>query len=183
MSLDIKLAAAVKLIKEAARKSTGAKRREYEALTTQELLASSARRAESLFGWSRKTVTLELHELRSGIRCAERIGNRGPKRTEERDPELAQAIHRLAEPLSQEDPHFKSPFRYIRLTAAGLRAALIWQEGYVPENVPAVRALSAILNRLGYCLRAVQKSRPLKKIKETDMISGTFALNHALRYN
>jgi len=88
---------------------------------------------------------------------------------------LVQAIHRLAEPLSQQDPQFKSPWRYTRLTAAGLRQALMEQEGYGPESVPAVRTLSSILNRLGYRLRPVQKNRPAKKIKETD---GIFANVH-----
>jgi hypothetical protein len=83
---------------------------------------------------------------------------------------LVEAIHRIAEPLSQQDPQFKSPLSYTRLTAAGLRQALIAQEGYAPERVPAVRTLSSILNRLGYRLRPVQKSRPATKIKETDAI-------------
>jgi hypothetical protein len=170
MSLDIESAVAVKWIKEAARKLTGAKRREYQAQITQELLGGSARRAETVFGWSRKTVTLGLHELRTHIRCAECFRDRGPERTEEQDPKLAEAIHRLAEPLSQEDPQFQSPFRYTRLTAAGLRKALIEQEGYASEGLPAVRTLSTILNRLGYRLRPVQKSRPAKKIPETDAI-------------
>ncbi len=173
MSLDIESAIAVKLIKDAARKLTGAKRREYEAQITQELLDGSARRAETVFGWSRQTVELGLHELRTHIRCEARFGDRGPRRIEERDPKLAEAIHRLAEPLSQEDPQFKSPFRYTRLTAAGLRQALIEQEGYDSEELPAVRTLSTVLNRLGYRLRPVQKSRPAKKIKETDAIFAT----------
>jgi transposase len=170
MSLDIKTADAVKLIKEAARQLTGAKRREYEARITQELLDGSVRQAETVFGWSRQTVQLGLHELRTGIRCQERFRQRGRRRTEEQDPKLAEAIHRLAEPLSQEDPQFKSPLRYTRLTAAGLREALIEQAGYAPEKVPAVRTLSTMLNRLGYRLRPVQKSRPAKKIAQTDAI-------------
>jgi len=170
MSLTIKSAVAVELIKEAARKLTGAKRRAYEARTTRELLGGSARRAETVFGWSRKTVQLGLHEWRTQIRCEERFSDRGPRRTEEQDPRLAAAIHRLAEPLSQQDPQFKSPLRYTRLTAAGLRQALIEQEGYAPEDLPAVRTLSTILNRLGYRLRPVQKSRPAKKIQQTDAI-------------
>jgi hypothetical protein len=169
MSLDIESAVAVKLIKEAARKLTGARRREYEAQITQELLGGSARRAETVFGWSRQTVELGLHELRTHIRCEARFRDRGLRRIEDQDPKLAEAIHRLAEPLSQEDPQFKSPFRYTRLTAAGLRKALI-EQGYAPERVPAVRTLSTILNRLGYRLRPVQKSRPTKKIRETDAI-------------
>lgn len=170
MSLDLNSLTAVKLIKAAARKLTGAKRRAYQAQTTQELLEGSARRAETVFGWSRRTVTVGLHERRTQIRCQERFADRGRKRTEVQAPDLVEAIHRLAEPRSQVDPKFKTPFLYTRLTAAALRQALIEQAGYASEALPTVRTLSAILNRLNYRLRSVQKTRPLKKIKETDAI-------------
>jgi len=54
-------------IKDAARKLTGAKRRAFQAQVTLDYLDGSARRAERLFGWSRKTVELGLHELRTGM--------------------------------------------------------------------------------------------------------------------
>lgn len=177
MSLEPNSTAAVQLIKEAARKLTGGKRRAFEAQTTQELLGGSARRAETVFGWSRHTVTLGLHELRTGIRCQERFADRGHRRTEEQDPRLVEAIHRLAQPQSQVDPQFKSPFLYTRMSAAAMRQALIDQEGYAAEDLPTVRTISTIMNRLNYRLRSVQKSRPAKKIKETDAI---FANVHAV---
>jgi Rhodopirellula transposase DDE domain len=111
-----------------------------------------------------------LHEMRTQIRCQERFGDRGRQRTEEQDPSLVEAIHRLAQPHSQVDAQFKSPFLYTRLTAAKLRQALVEQEGYASESLPTVRTFSTILNRLHYRLRPVQKSRPAKKVKETDAI-------------
>lgn len=160
----------VDLIKDAARKLTGAKRRAFEARTTQELLGGSARRAEAVFGWSRRTVILGLHERRTQIRCQERFQDRGRQCAEEKDPRLVEAIHRLVQPHSQVDAQFKTPFLYTRLTATKLRRALVEQAGYASENLPAVRTLRTILNRLNYRLRRVQKSRPAKKIKETDAI-------------
>ena len=43
------------------------------------------------------------------------------------------------------------------------------------QNLPCVRTISNILNRLGYRLRRVQKSKPIKKIKETDDIFNNLA--------
>jgi hypothetical protein len=167
---DALITVRVDLIKDAARKLTGAKRRAFEARTTQELFGGSARRAEVVFGWSRCTVTLGLHERRTQIRCQERFQDRGRLRAEEKDPRLVEAIHRLAQPQSQVDAQFKTPFLYSRLTATKLRQALIEHEGYASEDLPAIRTLRTILNRLNYRLRRVQKSRPAKKIKETDAI-------------
>lgn len=158
------------LIKDAARKLTGANRRAFEARTTQELFGGNARRAEVVFGWSRCTVILGQHEVRTQICCLERFQDRGRPCAEEKDPRLVQAIHRLAGPESQVDGQFKTPFLYSRLTATKLRRALIQQEGYASEDLPATRTLRTILNRLNYRLRRVQKSRPAKKIQETDAI-------------
>ena len=170
MSLNIPSLDIVKVIKDASRKLTGAARRAFEANTTLELLKGSTRRAETVFGWNRRTVTLGLHERLTHIRCLERFAQRGRRRTEERDPNLVEAIHRLAQPNSQVDPRFKTRFLYTRLTAADLRKALVEQAGYSTKALPSVRTISEILNRLNYRLRSVQKTRPLKKIKETDAI-------------
>ena len=54
-------------IKDAAQKLTGALRRSFQAQVTLDYLDGNARRAERLFGWSRQTVILGLHERRSGV--------------------------------------------------------------------------------------------------------------------
>lgn len=54
-------------IQDAARKLTGPRRRAFQAQVTLDYLAGQARRAERLFGWSRQTVILGLHERRTGI--------------------------------------------------------------------------------------------------------------------
>ena len=51
-----------------------------------------------------------------------------------------------------------------------MRQALIDQEGWTDEELPHVNTIGVILNRLGYKLRRVQKTKPLKKIAETDAI-------------
>ena len=74
-------------------------------------------------------------------------------------------IRALADPESQADPKFQSPFLYTRITAKGMRQALIDQKGWTDEELPHVNTIGVILNRLGYKLRSVQKTKPLKKIQ------------------
>jgi hypothetical protein len=93
-------------IKAAARKLTGAKRRAFQAQVVLDYLDGSARRAEALFGWSRRTVILGLHELRTGITCVDNTSARGNRTTEEKRPQLAEDMRSLADPHSQVDPKF-----------------------------------------------------------------------------
>ena len=157
-------------MKDAARKLTGVKRRAFQARVTLDYLGGSARRAESVFGWSRKTVELGLHELRTGMTCVDNFSARGNRRTEEKLPRLEQDIRALAEPESQVDPKFQSPFNYTRITAKAMRKALIEKKGWNDKDLPCENTIGSILNRLGYRLRRVQKARPVKRIPETDAI-------------
>ena len=128
-----------------------------------ELLGGSARRAESHFGWSRDTVELGLRERASGIVCLENFAARGNKKSETKRPELERDIRALADPHSQADPQFKSALSYTRLSAAAVRRALVEEKGWREEDLPAPRTMNTILNRLGYRLRSVAKTRPEKK--------------------
>jgi hypothetical protein len=160
----------VQLICSAARRLTGHERRAFVAEVTQTLCADNPRKSERLFGWGRETVALGIHERDAGIRCQESFCQRGRKRTEDKDPQFLQHIRELVEPHAQADPKLKNTFAYTRLTAKALRAALIAQKGYRSEDLPSERTLQQILNRLGYRLRRIQKTKPLKKIPETDAI-------------
>src|SRR5437763_6097667 len=156
--------------KDAARKLTGPKRRAFQAQVTLDYLDGSVWKAERVFGWSHHTVTLGLHELRTGITCLGNFSARGNRKTEEKFPELEADIRALADPESQADPKFQSPFLYTRMTAKAVRKALIDQNGWTDEELPHVNTIGEILNRLGYKLRRVQKAKPLKKIKDTEAI-------------
>src|SRR3954447_13355204 len=156
--------------KDAARKLTGAKRRAFEAQVTLDYLGGSVWKAERAFGWSHHTVARGLNQLRTGITCRDNFSARGNRKTEAKSPELEADIRALAEPESQADPKFQSPFLYTRVTAKAVRKALIEQKGWTDEELPHGNTLGEILNRLGYKLRRVQKAKPLKKIKETDAI-------------
>ncbi len=156
--------------KDAARKLTGPKRRAFEAQVTLDYLDGNIWNAEKVFGWSHHTVELGLNELRTGITCMDHFSARGNRKTEAKSPELEADIRALAEPESQTDPKFQSPFLYTRMTAKAVRQALIDQKGWTDGELPHVNTIGEILNRLGYKLRRVQKTKPLKKIKETDAI-------------
>jgi hypothetical protein len=160
----------IKTICDAAKLLTGSKRRRFQAQVTLDYLKGSARQAEYVFGWGRHTVQLGLHELRTGLTCVDRFTERGRHTTEDDHPQLAQDIRDLVEPHTQGDPTSAAPFAFTRITAKAVRTALIERTGDRDADLPSERTLSAILNRLGYRLRHVQKTRPLKKIKQTDAI-------------
>lgn len=157
-------------IKDASKKLTGFKRRAFQAQVAIDYLKEKPRLTERIFGWDRNTVELGLHELRTGITCVDYFKARGNKRLEEKTHQLESDICSLAEPASQTDPKFQTMFKYTRITAKDMRKALITEKGWADENVPCVRTISNILNRLGYRLRRVQKSKPIKRIKDTDDI-------------
>src|SRR5712691_7940532 len=104
-------------IKDAAQQLTGAKRRAFQAQGAWDDLNGRARRAETVFGWSRRTVVLGRHELRSGRTCVDHTSARGHRQTEEKRPQLAEDMRCLAEPHHQVDPTFPSPFQDTRMTA------------------------------------------------------------------
>ena len=58
----------------------------------------------------------------------------------------------------------------MRITARGMREALIADKGWKDEDLSCEKTFRNILNRLGYRLHRVQKAKPLKKIKETEAI-------------
>jgi len=156
--------------KDAAQKLTGAKRRAFQAQVVLDYLNGSARRAEAVFGWSRRTVILGLHELRTGITCVDNTSARGNRKTEEKWPQLAEDMRSLAEPHSQVDPKFQSPFCYTRMTAKAMRQALIGQKSWQHGQLPCENTIGNILNRLGYRLRRVQKAQPVKRVRDTEAI-------------
>ena len=51
-----------------------------------------------------------------------------------------------------------------------MKKALIEKKGYNNEDLPTDNIIGNILNRLGYNLKRVQKSKSVKKIKQVDEI-------------
>jgi len=155
--------AARETIKSGARKLTGFLRRQFQAEVAQQYCSGSARQAERVFGWGRDAVETGLNELRSGIRCLEDFTDRGRHKTEEQRPELVAQIRAIVDPESQADPKFQTPVAFTRITAKAVRAQLAAHASDAQSPVPAERTVHDILNRLGYRLRRVRKSKPQKK--------------------
>lgn len=160
-------------IRDAAKALTGAKRRRFQADVCLQYLDGSPTRTERVFGWSRHTVSLGLNELRTGIACLDAFSQRGNRRAEDKCPQLEQDIRSLVDGHSQADPQFRSTLAWTRLTGEAVRDALIQEKGWTDEELPCVRSLRDILNRLGYRLRRVQKTKPQKKLPRRTRFSKT----------
>jgi hypothetical protein len=154
----------------AASHMTGATRRAFQAEMTLKYCDGNPRRAEEVFGWGRQNIEVGLAEKRTGIECLSlHTAFSGRLRWEDQYPEAAQALRDLALAHSQQDPTFRTTVSYTRLTAKtaleGLR-----QKGIEEAILPAPSTMAVILTRLGFRLRHVVKSKPLKKLPETDAI-------------
>lgn len=158
------------LIKDAAGRLTGFKRREYQAKITAEYFRGSARKAEREMGWGRESVEKGLRESESGIRCLDNYQRRGRKRTEDSIPGIEEDIRSIAEPQTQADPAAKSSLTYTKITAKGVRQTLIDEKGYSDGELPSENTVGNMLNRMGYNLKRVLKAKPEKKIRQTDEI-------------
>jgi hypothetical protein len=157
-------------IRLAASNMTGATRRSFMAEMTLKYCDGSARTAETVFGWSKYTVATGLGEKRTGITClGAQSACSGNIRWEDREPEAAEILRRIAESHSQQDPTFHSTVMYTRLTAKSALEALR-EKGVSDAQLPSPSSMAMILNRMGYRLRKVVKAKPSKKIKETDAI-------------
>ena len=126
------------------------------------LLNGSARLAEVVFGWNRKTVELGIHEFQSGLRCADNISGRRRKTTEEKQPQLLLDIQRLVDPHSHADTQLRTDLAHRNLTAQAVRDALV-ENGWKDEELPTTRTISNLLNRHGYQVRSVAKTKVQKK--------------------
>jgi hypothetical protein len=162
-------------IRSAAKKLAGFARRQFQAEIAVKYCDSSPRRAERVFGWGREAVSTGLNELRTGIRCIEDYSTRGRPKSEDRDEQLADDIHALVESATQADPKFQTPMAFTRVTAKAVRERLLEQAAESGRPVPAERTLYDILNRLGYRLRRVQKTKPQKKFPRLTPSLSTFS--------
>lgn len=145
-------------LKDAARKLTGHRKRDFIAKVAEDYFDGSARKTETVLGWNRASVQLGLHERRSGILCVDNYRARGRHKSEAMLVNLADDIQSLVDRHAQADPKFQSTFLYARVSAQAVRAALIEQKGYDEEQLPSRQTIGAILNRMGYRLKKHKKS-------------------------
>ena len=83
---------------------------------------------------------------------------------------------------SQIDPQFRTQRCYLKVSASYIRKTLIFQKGYQLSDF-CERSMNNILNRLGYTLKKVLKTQPLKKIAQTDAIFANISAQHTKAKN
>jgi hypothetical protein len=148
----------------------GASRRLFMASVVVQLDRGGQRLAAQELGWNRDLIRKGLHELNSGMTCVDAFSSRGRKRCEERQPGLATDIREIVDVHCETDPTFRTTRLYRRLTAKEVCRQLLEDKGYQQDQIPCERSMRDLLSRLGFHPRKVVKSKPLRKIKETDAI-------------
>lgn len=147
-------------IKDAAKKLTGYRKRDFIAKVTEDYFKGSARKAESVMGWKRTSVETGLHERRTGIICIDNYGGRGRKKSEDKQPKLEADIKSLVDEQAQADPKMKSTFAYTQVSARAVREALIVEKGYQKEELVTRQTIGTVMNRLGYRQKKSKKPNP-----------------------
>jgi len=97
-------------LKEAARKLSEHRKRDFIAKVAEDYFDGSARRTETVLGWNRASVQLGLHERRSRIICIDTYRARGRHKSEVVWVNLAADIASLVDGQAQADPKFQSTF-------------------------------------------------------------------------
>jgi len=126
--------------------------------------------AETTLGWNRVTVRKGQHEAERKANGRDNCHLRGRKPVEYHLPMLTADIRTAVQPHLEQDPTFHSTQLYRRITAETVRDALLELDRYTDNILPSVRTICNKLNVLGFSPRKVAKSKPLKKIKQTDAI-------------
>lgn len=85
-------------------------------------------------------------------------------------PNLLEDIKDIVDSQSQTDPSFKTRRLYTQVSAAEVRRQLIEQKEYTDGELPSRQTINTKLRELGYYPKSVVKSKPKKKIPETDAI-------------
>jgi hypothetical protein len=160
----------ITFLKKTAAALKGSARRMFMADTVEQLGPGGQVRAEIKLGWARTTIRLGQREAKAGIQCVPAYNQRGRKPVEFYLPNLLADIKSIVDGFSQTDPQFRHKRLYTRLTVSELRRQLIAQKGYVGEALPGDETLRLRMNRMGFILKKVEKSKPLKKIPQTNAI-------------
>jgi|LFEF01.1.fsa_nt_gb hypothetical protein len=122
------------------------------------------KRKKSWVGGSR-AVQWGLEEQRSGIICVGRQSTHsGAKKWEEKQPEAAESLRKIAESYAQQNPTFNNPIADTRMTASEARKQLKLL-GYKESQIPCLSTRAVVLNRMGYRLRKVVKAQPKKNAR------------------
>jgi len=108
-----------------AKKLTGYKKRDFIAKATEDYFRGSVRKGETVMDWNRKSIELGIHECRTGKICVNNYRARGRRKSEENLPNLEADIRSIVDEDSQADLKMRSIYCYTKITARGVREALM----------------------------------------------------------
>ena len=159
-----------------AKKLKGSDGRQFMASVVQGLGVGGQTWAGKQLGWNRRIIRKGMTELVSGEAIEDGYKRSGRKRIEIKLPNLLVDIRSIVDHQSQTDPSFKTTRLYTRLTAAEVRRQLILTKGYTEQELPTTETIRQRLNQMGFSLKRVRKTKPQKKIEETDEIFKQIAI-------
>jgi len=118
---------------------------------------------------SRKFVKKCLNIVKNNLKITSNKHKCGRKKIIEKYPNLEEDIKIIIDEHSSTDPQFKTEKQFVKLTIDEIMKRLIntnkYQKGFIGRST-----LGDLLNKMGYNLKKVQRTKPLKKIEETDEI-------------
>ena len=153
----------VRLLKSAAEKLKGSKKRQFMAETVNDLGRGGQRACERQLGWCRNTIRKGQLELKSSVVCIDYFEGRGRKKAEVKNPNLLEDIKLIVEPDAQADPAMNSDRLYIKYTANEVRNQLKVRFNYPDSELPSRITINRKLNENGWHLKKVRKTIPQKK--------------------
>jgi len=151
-------------------KMNGSERRIYLAQIALSLGYGGQRLVCDKFGIDNKTLQKGIEEFTSGNFIKDAFSERGRKGIEVYLPNLLNDIKNIVDSESQIDPKFYDNRLFTRLTPEAIREQLYRQKGYKESELPTVQTIYNKVKELGYNFSKIQKTKPIKKIAETDAI-------------
>lgn len=118
---------------------------------------------------SRKFIRKSITFVKDGYKEQLKLEFRGRKKLIARYPELEEDIEIIIEDSLSVDPRFKSEKQYVKMTIREIKKRLIETKKYDNKSF-SNSYLNNLVNQMGYNLKKVQKTKPLKKIEETNAI-------------
>jgi len=158
------------LLKGIISKLKGGDKRRAAAEVAREYGSGGQRYVAREFNIGRNTLRKGTNEIESGKNIEDRYSARGRKKKTDELPKLEGQIKSILDGQSQTDPKFQTNRLYTKMSIFELQKELIKRFGYTSEELPSLRTLNTITNNMGYTVKSVRKSKPIKKIKETELI-------------
>lgn len=150
-------------------KMTGSERRIYLAGIAKQLGYGGMKLVNTHFGIDFRTLQKGMEELESGNCIIDAFDKRGRKSIEVHLPNILNDIKNIVDSESQADPRFEDNRLFTRLTSENIKTQL-QKMGYKLEELPTNQTIYNKVNELGYSFSNIQKTKPLKRIAETDAI-------------